>query len=107
MKSAEDVAGEAYQVIGAIAATAGIFDSPEVQAALDYFSSDLTGEILPFTPPPAGQRPADLRDPDNPEWTEADFARARPAREVFSEAAIRDFEAKGLGTHATRSKPSE
>lgn len=26
----------------------------------------------------------DIDDEDNPEWTEADFARARPAREVLS-----------------------
>jgi uncharacterized protein (DUF4415 family) len=26
------------------------------------------------------------KDPDNPEWTEEDFARARPAREVLSPA---------------------
>ena len=25
----------------------------------------------------------DLTDPDNPEWTEEDFARARPGREVL------------------------
>ena len=28
-----------------------------------------------------------LDDPDNPEWTEADFARARPASEVIGEKA--------------------
>ena len=27
-------------------------------------------------------RKVDLTDPDNPEWTEADFARARPADEL-------------------------
>ena len=25
----------------------------------------------------------DIDDPDNPEWTEEDFARARPFKEVF------------------------
>jgi uncharacterized protein (DUF4415 family) len=32
-----------------------------------------------------------LDDPDNPEWTEADFARARPAQAVFSEAEWKAF----------------
>jgi hypothetical protein len=27
--------------------------------------------------------PVDLDDPDNPEWTEEDFRRARPASEVL------------------------
>lgn len=34
---ANQVAAEAYQVIGAIAGTAGLFDNSEVQRALDYF----------------------------------------------------------------------
>ncbi|QYF85976.1 BrnA antitoxin family protein [Brevundimonas sp. PAMC22021] len=33
----------------------------------------------------------DLTDPDNPEWTEADFARARPAREVLPESVLNQF----------------
>ena len=35
----------------------------------------------------------DIDDPDNPEWTEEDFARARPFKEVFPdlyEAMTRD-----------------
>lgn len=28
------------------------------------------------------EKPRDHADPDNPEWTEADFAAARPAAEV-------------------------
>ena len=51
MKTAQEVAGEAYQVVGALAGAAGLFETPEVQAALDYFSSDLTGEILPLVAP--------------------------------------------------------
>lgn len=47
-KTAPEVAGEAYQVIGALADAAGLSGTPAVQAALDYFSSDLTDEILPF-----------------------------------------------------------
>lgn len=47
-KDADEIAGEAYQVIGALAHRAGLFDHPAVQRALDYFSSDLTGEVLPF-----------------------------------------------------------
>jgi uncharacterized protein (DUF4415 family) len=34
--------------------------------------------------PPAENIEVALDDPDNPEWTEADFARARPARDVLS-----------------------
>ena len=30
----------------------------------------------------------DIDDPDNPEWTEADFAAARPAREVLGDAFV-------------------
>lgn len=49
MKTADEVAGEAYQVIASLADRAGLFDDPHVQRALDYFSSDLTGEILPWS----------------------------------------------------------
>ena len=47
---AEQIAAEAYQVIGQLADFAGIFDNPEVQRALDYFSSngEYDGSILPF-----------------------------------------------------------
>lgn len=34
----------------------------------------------------------DLDDPDNPEWTEEDFARARPAREVLGDAFVDAWE---------------
>ena len=33
----------------------------------------------------------DLDDPDNPEWTEADFARARPPHEVLPPAVLALF----------------
>lgn len=33
----------------------------------------------------------DLTDPDNPEWTEADFARARPAHEVLTPEELAAF----------------
>lgn len=33
----------------------------------------------------------DLDDPDNPEWTEEDFARARPIEEVLTEAELAAF----------------
>lgn len=52
-KSAEDIAGEAYQVIGALAASAGLLDHPAVVRAMDYFSGGCAGEILPWTPPEA------------------------------------------------------
>lgn len=41
-----------------------------------------------------------LNDPDNPEWTEEDFRRARPASDVhsaaFAKAMIRTHTASGL-----------
>ncbi|CAN5297047.1 BrnA antitoxin family protein [soil metagenome] len=36
-------------------------------------------------------REANLTDPDNPEWTKADFARARPASEVLTPAQMAQF----------------
>lgn len=36
-------------------------------------------------------KPVDLTDPDNPEWTEEDFARARPAAEVLSPETLALF----------------
>lgn len=48
--TAEEVAAEAYQVIGVIATEAGLFDHPAVQRALDYFSAETQdGSILPFS----------------------------------------------------------
>lgn len=41
---------EAYQVIGAIANAGGLFEHPDVQRALTYFSeAKPEGEILPFS----------------------------------------------------------
>lgn len=51
--------------------------SPEERAALELRMAKL--------PEP------DLDDPDNPEWTEEDFARARPVEEVFSAAEYAAF----------------
>lgn len=36
-------------------------------------------------------RKVDLTDPDNPEWTDADFAAARPASEVLTPAQLAQF----------------
>lgn len=36
-------------------------------------------------------RDPDLTDPDNPEWTEADFARARPPEEVLPPEVLAQF----------------
>ena len=36
-------------------------------------------------------RNADLSDPSNPEWTAADFERARPANEVLTPAQLGRF----------------
>lgn len=53
-KSKEEIAGEAYQVIGILAHKAKLFDHPEVIRALDYFGYEgykrkgKKGEILPF-----------------------------------------------------------
>jgi len=45
----QDIMGQAYQVIGAIASEAGLLDHPEVQRALDYFSENRYREdFLPF-----------------------------------------------------------
>jgi hypothetical protein len=46
----QEIMGQAYQVIGAIATEAGLFDHPEVQRALDYFSENRYREgFLPFS----------------------------------------------------------
>lgn len=51
-KTAEQIAAEAYQVIGTLAHVVGLFDDPEVARALDYFSrcgtEDEIPEILPW-----------------------------------------------------------
>ena len=39
----------------------------------------------------SAQAEPDMTDPDNPEWTEADFARARPAHEVLSPEIMAQF----------------
>lgn len=46
-----------------------------------------------------------LNDPENPEWTEADFARARPASEVLPADVMAAFgRAKGRGPQKARTK---
>lgn len=46
----QEIMGQAYQVIGAIATEAGLSDHPEVQRALDYFSENRYREgFLPFS----------------------------------------------------------
>jgi uncharacterized protein (DUF4415 family) len=55
---------------------------------------------MPRKPPP------DLTDPDNPEWTEADFARARPAHEVLPPAVLAQFpNARGRPRAAAPKEP--
>ena len=39
-------------------------------------------------------RTPDLTDPNNPEWTEADFARARPAAEALPSEVMAAFKKK-------------
>lgn len=54
----EYVAAEAYQVIGALATHAGLFEHPEVTRALDYFSNDkLDGSLLPWAIPVEDLKP--------------------------------------------------
>ena len=53
MKTKEEIAAEAYQVIGTIACYANIMDQPEVIRALNYFSkhadsNDIDEDILPW-----------------------------------------------------------
>lgn len=54
MKDKEEIAAEAYQVIGELARAGGLFDTDEVQDALTYFSNHACenecseDEILPF-----------------------------------------------------------
>ncbi|QSR22091.1 hypothetical protein [Hyphomonas sp. KY3] len=46
----QEIMGQAYQVIGAIASEAGLFEHPDVQSALDYFSENRYREdFLPFS----------------------------------------------------------
>lgn len=45
-EDAENIAGKAYQVVGALAAAGRLFERPEGQRALDYFSQGGSGEIL-------------------------------------------------------------
>lgn len=47
-KTPEDVAGEAYQVIGALSHVAVLEDNPDVEEALDHFSTGAAGDILPW-----------------------------------------------------------
>lgn len=46
----QEIMGQAYQVIGAIASEAGLFEHPDVQRALDYFSeSRYREDFLPLS----------------------------------------------------------
>jgi len=46
----QEIMGQAYQVIGPIASEASLFDHPDVQRALDYFSENrYSEEFLPFS----------------------------------------------------------
>lgn len=46
----QEIMGQAYQVIGAIASEAGLFDHPDVQRALGYFSENrYRKDFLPFS----------------------------------------------------------
>ena len=46
----QEIMGQAYQVVGAIASESGLFEHPDVQRALDYFSEGRYREdFLPFS----------------------------------------------------------
>ncbi|WCT75057.1 BrnA antitoxin family protein [Sphingomonas naphthae] len=45
----------------------------------------------------ASDKPPIVFDEDNPEWTEEDFARARPAAEVLSPEVLAAFGKRGRG----------
>lgn len=60
---------------------------------VDMIDDDPIAKRLAELPEP------DLTDPDNPEWTEEMFARARPAREVLGDTFIDAWEeARANGT---------
>jgi uncharacterized protein (DUF4415 family) len=40
---------------------------------------------------PPAHAPVNLNDPDNPEWTEEDFAKARPGAEVLPQEVLNLF----------------
>lgn len=48
----EEIIAEAYQVVGSLASSAGLFDDPQVQRALDILANLSDGSMLPFTPEP-------------------------------------------------------
>jgi uncharacterized protein (DUF4415 family) len=47
-----------------------------------------------------------LDDPDNPEWTEEDFARARPGREVLPPEVLAAFDKARRKALASKGKKS-
>jgi uncharacterized protein (DUF4415 family) len=49
----------------------------------------------------------DLIDEDNPEWTEEDFARARPAREVLPRAVYDALTKKRRGQRGPQKAPTK
>jgi uncharacterized protein (DUF4415 family) len=49
----------------------------------------------------------DLIDEDNPEWTEDDFARARPAREVLPRALYDALTKKRRGQRGPQKAPTK
>lgn len=48
-----------------------------------------------------------LIDEENPEWTEADFARARPAREVLPPAIYEELTKKRRGERGRQKAPTK
>jgi uncharacterized protein (DUF4415 family) len=48
-----------------------------------------------------------LIDDENPEWTEADFARARPAREVLPPAIYEELTKKRRGERGRQKAPTK
>ena len=56
----------------------------------------------PMSLDPADYEDVDIDDPDNPEWTEEDFANARPAREVLGDAFVDAWAAQREARLATK-----
>lgn len=108
-KTADDIAGEAYQVIGSIAAAAGLFNHPKVQRALTYFSTDYmlgsdaapARQILPFLMGMPPQTARDGRQQQVFDWAKRcfgeDHATSIPQRGIrFGEEACELTQAAGV-----------
>ena len=51
-----------------------------------------------------GKQPYGVPDEENPEWTAADFAAAKPFAEVFPDLAAQEIQRRGRGPQKTPTK---